>query len=105
MRQTTPDRNITPFDKTRIYTEQIEPIIDNLIKMCTIHNVPIFITCCTQNDEEKTTYERHSVPADAHNLNLTNDEIQKHLCLQLGFDTIYRNDVEIEFEEDGQKIT
>lgn len=105
MRNTTPDRKITPFNKEHIYKTQIECLVDELVKLCTIHNLPMFFSCCVKNDENSSTYIRQCVPADAHGVNLTDDEIQKHVCLQLGFDTIYRHDEELEFEEEGTKIT
>lgn len=105
MRKTNPEKPITPFNKTATFQENIAPIIEDLVKQCTIHNVPMFLTCAVTNNAKDTKYVRQIVSPDTRDLNLTNDEIQKHLCIQLGFDTIYRQEVEfIEDAEAGQKI-
>ena len=102
MRRTDPEKAITPFDKSSIYRSKIEPIVAELVKQCTVYNIPMYVTCCIANSEKETEYKNQCVAPDAHGLNLSDDNIQKHLCIKLGFDTIYRMEEAFDYgEEDG----
>lgn len=103
-RKTDVERPVTVFDKGAEYKTHIEPVIAELVKLCTIYNIPMYVTCCVSNNAQSTEYKNQAVSADAHGLNLADDNIQKHLCIQLGFDTVYRSDVEFDFEDDATKI-
>ena len=104
MRRTDESRPITPFNKEHEYKQKIEPLITELVKLCTIYNIPMYVTCCTSNTDKKTEYKNSCVGAEVHNLNLTDDNIQKHICIQLGFDTIFRSETEFDFEDDATRI-
>ena len=105
MRKTDVEKPITPFDKSATYKSTIEPLVQELIKQCTVHNIPTFITCCISNDENGSEYRNQAVTPDAHGINLADDNIQKHICLQLGFDTVYRSNDDFDFEDDATKIS
>lgn len=104
MRQTDTSKEITPFNKTSLYKENIAPLIQELVKQCTIYNIPMYASFCVSNTANGTKYENHCVAPDSHNLNLTDDNIQKHLCIQLGFDVIYRSEDNFDFEDDASKL-
>ena len=105
MRRTDPSKPVTPFDKDEVYKQKIEPLINEIVKLCTIYNIPMYISCCVANDEEYTEYKNNCVSAETRDLNLADDNIQKYLCIQLGFDTVYRSEAEFDFEDDATKIT
>lgn len=105
MRQTDPLKPITEFDKDAVYKSKIEPAVTELVKLCTIYGIPMYITCCVSNDATGTEYRNNCVSAETRGLNLTDDNIQKHLCIQLGFDTIYRSEAEFDFEDEEVKST
>lgn len=105
MRKTDVDKPVTPFDKSSAYKSHIEPLVTELVKQCTVYNIPMYITCCIANDGNGSTYKNQAVTPDAHGLNLADDDIQKHMCLQLGFDTVYRSNEDFDFEDDATKIS
>lgn len=105
MRQTDVEKPITPFDKHAAYKANIEPIINELMKQCTVYDIPMFVTCCVANNTKGSEYKNQAVTPDAHGLNLTDDNIQKHMCLQLGFDTVYRSNEDFDFEDDATKVS
>ncbi|MBQ2184987.1 MAG: hypothetical protein II399_10160 [Lachnospiraceae bacterium] len=105
MRKTIPGAKPTPFDFTEIYKSKIEPKIDEIIKLCTVFKIPIFVTVCTKNTPTKSHYENYSVSPDTREVVLADDNIQKHLCITLGFDTIYRADEEFNFDSDADVAT
>lgn len=104
MRKTDIEKPITPFDKSAVYKSHIEPLVAELMKQCTIYNIPMFVTCCVTNNENGSDYKNQCVAPDSHGLNLTDDNIQKHMCIQLGFDTVYRSNDEFDFEDNATKI-
>ena len=104
MRRTDVEKPITPFDKSA-YKANIEPLINELVKQCTVYDIPMFVTCCILNRESGSDYKNQAVTADARGLNLADDNIQKHMCLQLGFDTVYRSNEEFDFEDDATKVS
>lgn len=104
MRQTDTSKEITPFNKTSLYKENIAPLIQELVKQCTIYNIPMYASFCVSNTANGTKYENHCVAPDSHSLNLTDDNIQKHLCIQLGFDVVYRSEDNFDFEDDASKL-
>lgn len=104
MRKTDPESHITEFDKASVYKQKIEPLINEIVKLCTIHDIPMYITCCVSNSEEGSEYKNNCVSAETRGLNLADDNIQKHLCIQLGFDTIYRSEAEFDFEDDATRV-
>lgn len=105
MRKTDVEKPVTPFDKSAGYKANIEPLVQELVKQCTIHGIPMFVTCCVSNSAQSSEYKNQAVTPDAHGLNLADDNIQKHMCLQLGFDTVYRSNDEFDFEDDATKIS
>lgn len=105
MRRTDTEKPITPFDKSAAYKAHIEPLVNELMKQCTVHNIPMFVTCCVANNNVGSEYKNQAVTADAHGLNLADDDIQKHICLKLGFDTVYRSNDNFDFEDDATKIS
>ncbi len=98
MRKTIPNAKSTPFDATEVFKSKIEPKIDEIIKLCTVFKIPIFITACTKNTASKSSYENYAVTADTRELVLADDNIQKHMCITLGYDTIYRAEEEFDYE-------
>lgn len=105
MRRTDVEKPVTPFDKSAAYKANIEPLVQELMKQCTVHDIPMFVTCCITNTESGSEYKNQAVTPDAHGLNLADDNIQKHMCLQLGFDTVYRSNDDFDFEDGATKIS
>lgn len=105
MRKTDVEKPITPFDKSAAYKSHIEPLVSELMKQCTVYNIPMFVTCCVKNDVNGSEYKNQAVSPDAHGLNLADDNIQKHIGLLLGFDVIYRAEDDFDFEDDATKIS
>lgn len=105
MRKTETDKPVTPFNKEDVYKEQIEPLINELMKKCTIYNIPMFVTCCVSNNDKGSEYKNQAVTPDTHGLNLADDNIQKHIGLLLGFDVIYHLEDDFDYEDDATKVS
>lgn len=77
---------ITEFDKTEDFTQKIEPIIKELVKICKFYEVPLYVTACTKSDSTSTTYRNFHVSTAINNHNLKDDQIRKHILISNGFD-------------------
>ncbi|MBR2301766.1 MAG: hypothetical protein IKA41_07445 [Bacteroidaceae bacterium] len=78
------NNNVTPFDKSQEYRSEVYPIIRELIKICSLRDIPMFVSCCIQNDESGTVYKHSSVTADTHGLTLSKDFFPDFALVTLG---------------------
>ena len=74
-------KEIFPYDKTKVYQEQIEPLVEQLKIACAINDVPFFMEFAIKNDERSTTYKYEAYSANAMGKPLTKDHFEKHLLL------------------------
>lgn len=81
---------ITPYDKKEIYDKEIAPKIKELASLCIVNQIPVFISTCITNDEEKSTYKHELVAPDVQGLRLTDDMFIRFLNVTLGFDTVFK---------------
>ena len=82
----TQDRRITLFNKKKEYKEFIAPLIEQLKMRCEASDIPMFITCCVESKENDTLYVNDAVCTGLKNIELFNDHIEKHLCVENGFE-------------------
>lgn len=94
-------KNLTVFDKTKVYDTQIRELAEQLRNKCTTMGIPFFFAACVKNTEEGSVYEQEAYPCGSGGIRLTDDRITPHLNVALGFRTIPKNQkLEIIFEQD-----
>lgn len=76
------------FNKDEVYQSTIAPLVDQLVKMCAIYDIPVFIAACTANDNVSSTYHYDGISPEGLNLELSNDFFGKMLCVTRGFDVV-----------------
>ncbi len=83
-------KEITPFDKRRVYKTKIAPIVDALRRACTENGVPMFFTAAVENKEDGTTaYETEMISAGTHEMELGDDRIAKMVNVINGFRVVF----------------
>lgn len=65
--------------------KEITQKIDELLELCQYRNVPMFVSVAVEDDGKTTTYHNRMHSAKAHNINLTDDQIAKHMLIANGF--------------------
>lgn len=81
------------FDKRDLYETKVKPLSDELVKMCSILNIPVYVCIATKNDEDGTMYEQDGVPAYACRFTLQDDWFTKFINIGLGFETIRKEEI------------
>lgn len=67
--------SITPYNKSKIYLNEIKPLIDQIEVICAKEHMPFAFVCAVKNDEKKTYYERTGEIAKMADVVLKNDYI------------------------------
>lgn len=94
------NEEIYTFDKTEEYKEHIQDIIQELVTQCTLHSIPMFVTCCTKSTEEQTVYKRNTATSPfKFQINLVDDQITKHIAVSTGCNVTPR-DFSGDFDQD-----
>ena len=78
------------FTKEKEYKEEIEPLVQELVARCTANAMPIFVSVCTDNNENETKYKHSLVAPEVFNLELHNNMFTRFLSVTLGFETVYK---------------
>nr|WP_298060645.1 hypothetical protein [uncultured Blautia sp.] len=73
--------------------------INELLELCQYRNTPMFVTVALSDDGKQTEYYSRMHSAKAHNINLSNDQIAKHILIANGFAAVPpRESMEIDTE-------
>ncbi len=59
--------------------------VDELLELCQYRNAPMFVSVAMEDDGKTTLYHNRMHSAKAHNINLTDDQIVKHMLIADGF--------------------
>lgn len=78
----------TPFNKTNEYKTLVAEKIMELKQLCHMYKIPMFVTVCIKNTEDKTVYEKEMISAATCGYQLADNQIAKHINVTLGFDTV-----------------
>lgn len=90
-------KEITVFNKEKIYKEEIHPLIVDLLQACNRHEMPLFLAVCDKNDVKGTDYKLEMISPTSNNIILTDDKVVDWVNVYNGFTTVYkRTDTEID---------
>lgn len=62
--------------------------IEELLDICQLNGIPMFVCIVTDNNEEGTKYYNQLYSAKAHAIDLTDDQIAKHILIANGFKAV-----------------
>lgn len=65
---------LSVYDATKKYQTEIEPLVENIKKVCALNNIPFFFTCAVKNDEKETVYKNDGVLTGSFGINLKDDK-------------------------------
>lgn len=79
---------------------EVERRLKSLLEICQIHHVPMFATVAVENTDTGTVYNNIVYGGKAHNINLNDDQIQRHILVANDFRVVpMRDAVEIDMNE------
>lgn len=62
--------------------------IEELLDICQLNGIPMFVSIVLEDDNEKTKYYNQLYSAKAHAINLADDQIAKHILIANGFKAV-----------------
>ena len=75
---------ITPqdeYDKSKIFEDEIRPLLKQIEDICLVNDMPIFFSCATKNMDGKTFYERDGILTGSNGINLYDDWFRLYLLV------------------------
>ena len=92
------NKEITTFDKMKIFEEEIEPLIEKIDIICRRERMPYFFTCAVKNEKNGTKYISNMLSAVKSDRELENDVIVEGIKVLRGYHAVPSNN----FEKDKQ---
>lgn len=72
--------------------KELERRMTELLEFCQGNKIPMFATVAISNSEEKTEYENIVYGNMAHDIELKDDRIRKHMLIAKGFEAVPTRD-------------
>lgn len=80
------------YNKEKYFEEKVKPLRDEFIRVCTLGQIPTFVTCAIKNEGSRTTkYDSDIVSALTNDVKLNDDKITKMANVLNGFDVVETN--------------
>ena len=76
--------NVTDFNKEDIFHSQVEPLLNDLKKICKVHKLPFFCAFATANNKKGTSYQYDGVLTGSCGIELTNNQFENFLMVCRG---------------------
>lgn len=74
--------------------KELDQKLKAVLEFCQIHHIPFFAGCAVENDADKTEYLNIVYSAQSHAMELTDDQIRKHMLIANGkFDVVPKREV------------
>ena len=88
---------VKEFELTASQQKEIETQLKNLLELCQIHQVPMFACAAIKNKEGETLYNNIVYGGKSHNMEMYDDQIQKHILIANGFAAVPKRE-EMDFD-------
>lgn len=84
------------FDLSQEQRKNLDKKMKELLEICQLYGVPMFASAAVANSTEDTEYLNILFGAKAHNIQLANDQIQRHILIANNFRAVPpREDMEL----------
>lgn len=77
---------LTTFNKQSVWDQHCAPVLRKLISLCSIYDIPLFVTACLCNDHGGSAYMSDMVSPDVKGIVLKDNHFPKHLAVMRGYD-------------------
>ena len=92
--------NASVFELSKSSQKELSGLMDKLLEFCQMNKVPMFCSVAVKNNEEVTEYMNTTYGSKSHIINLTDDQIRKHILVSNGFDAVpARESLTLDMEE------
>jgi hypothetical protein len=88
------------FDKQELFKKYAEPIMKQLVGVCSSYDIPMFFAACVSDNGEKSEYIKEIISPESHKIKLSQDVFSDLIAVTLGFTTVPPVEkISIEYEE------
>lgn len=78
--------NQNTFNHSKIYEKELVPLINEMKKICALNKIPFFTCVAVSNTDTKTKFAYDGILPGYLDLELSDNQFAKHLCIANGFD-------------------
>ena len=82
------EKELTKYDLTDFYVNEIQPAIIEIKKKCKLRNLPFAFVCAVKNDKNGTEYKKEHVLTGSCGITLKNNMFEQYLAALCGFDLV-----------------
>ena len=87
-RRKSKNEELTIIDKTKVFEEEIRPLLNDAMRLCSNNGIPAFYACAAENNEEGTKYLTDMVSAVTNDIHLKDDKLVDFANVLNGFYTV-----------------
>ena len=93
------EKKVTDYSLEKEVRKEIQKKITELLELCQIYKVPMYVSVAIENNESETKYKNTMYSAKVHDIRLRDDQIEKHILISNGFCAVpKRETVEIDMD-------
>lgn len=82
------EKRITKYDLDEATREKLDSAMLQILQICQINRLPMFISVAVKNNEEETEYKSYVYSSTSNYVNLTNDQIRKHMLIANNYEAV-----------------
>lgn len=87
------EKKITNFSVDSGQMKEVDAALKNLLNLCRLYQLPMFATVAVSNSNDGTKYASTIYEARAHDVELKEDLVRKHMLVAKGFEPVPKRDV------------
>jgi hypothetical protein len=78
--------HLTLYNRQADWNTHCAPVLQKLVDLCSIYEIPLFATACIRNSCDGSEYVADMVSPDVRDIILKDDHIPRHLAVLRGYD-------------------
>ena len=78
--------HLTRYNRQADWNTHCAPVLQKLVDLCSIYEIPLFATACIRNSCDGSEYVADMVSPDVRDIILKDDHIPRHLAVLRGYD-------------------
>ena len=78
--------HLTLYNRQADWNTHCAPVLQKLVDLCSIYEIPLFATACIHNSCDGSEYVADMVSPDVRDIILKDDHIPRHLAVLRGYD-------------------
>lgn len=78
--------HLTQYNRQADWNTHCAPVLQKLVDLCSIYEIPLFATACIRNSCDGSEYVADMVSPDVRDIILKDDHIPRHLAVLRGYD-------------------